>query len=189
MFFRLSQKLAKKLKERWPLKAMEANEEPLADWSGHLFIANRAQYIILCNTESLYTCLFYGRGVTEDNAFFRASFQAIRDTMTDDGLKSAFEDRIVPKSGPIYLGKALNRSITGCTIEQINYAKAILEDGEYAPYQIAEKLNGNLLSPLDYKTPREVFRRLCEAETAEAPPRPLPSNVLKFERPRPRGEG
>jgi hypothetical protein len=52
MIFRLSQKLAKKLNEG-KLCEMPLDENPYADWSCHLFTADRTQYIIMSNTASL----------------------------------------------------------------------------------------------------------------------------------------
>ena len=64
MIFRLSQKLAKKLKVS-SLKPASADPNPFADWSAHLFTADRTQYLILTNTPSLYSMVIYGRGNLE----------------------------------------------------------------------------------------------------------------------------
>jgi hypothetical protein len=50
MIFRLSQKLAKKLKEG-TLPPLPLDENPYADWSAHLFTADRTQYILLTNLD------------------------------------------------------------------------------------------------------------------------------------------
>jgi hypothetical protein len=52
MIFRLSQKFAKKLKPPLP-KPAPADPNPFADWSGHLFTADKTQYLILTNTQAL----------------------------------------------------------------------------------------------------------------------------------------
>ena len=56
MIFRLSQKLCTKI-DAGKLRHMPLDENPYADWSCHLFTADRTQYIILCNTASLYSCV------------------------------------------------------------------------------------------------------------------------------------
>ena len=61
MIFRLSQKLNTKIKAD-KLTDMPLDDNPYADWSCHLFTADRTQYIIMCNTKSLYSCVMYGRG-------------------------------------------------------------------------------------------------------------------------------
>jgi hypothetical protein len=68
MIFRLSQKLAKKLKTSPPRPA-PADPNPFADWSGHLFTADRTQYLILTNTPSLYSTVIYGLGIANDSQF------------------------------------------------------------------------------------------------------------------------
>jgi hypothetical protein len=60
MVFRLSQKLGKKLKEG-TLPSLPPDENPYADWSAHLFTADRTQYIIVTNTKSLYSVVMFGR--------------------------------------------------------------------------------------------------------------------------------
>ena len=53
MTFRLSQKLAMKLKvDDRPELAF--SENPYADWSAHVFSVGRIQYILLAYTKSLY---------------------------------------------------------------------------------------------------------------------------------------
>jgi hypothetical protein len=59
MILRLSQKLTTKIKAG-TLKAMPLDDNPYADWSCHLFTADRTQYIIVSNTASPYSCVLYG---------------------------------------------------------------------------------------------------------------------------------
>jgi hypothetical protein len=66
MIFRISQKLAKKLKEG-ELPSLPLDENPYADWSAHLFTVARTQYIIMANTKSLYSVVMYGTGITDDS--------------------------------------------------------------------------------------------------------------------------
>ena len=54
MIFRLSQKLNAKI-EAGILTAHPLNENAFADWSAHLFVAGRTQYLLLSNTKSLYS--------------------------------------------------------------------------------------------------------------------------------------
>jgi hypothetical protein len=61
MILRLSQKLCAKIKAS-KLAEAPLDENPLADWSCHLFTADRTQFIILCNTPSLYSCVMLGKG-------------------------------------------------------------------------------------------------------------------------------
>jgi hypothetical protein len=62
MIFRLSQKLATKLKEG-NLPSVPLDENPYADWSAHLFTADRTQYIIVANMKALYSVVMFGKGI------------------------------------------------------------------------------------------------------------------------------
>lgn len=64
MILRLSTKLNTKIKAG-TLKSMPLDENPYADWSCHLFTADRAQYILMTNTQSLYSSVMFGRGITD----------------------------------------------------------------------------------------------------------------------------
>jgi hypothetical protein len=161
MIFRLSQKAAKKVKESWPLPERELPGDPLLDWSFHLFTARRLQHIIFCNTATLYTCLVYGRGVSSLSDLSRVGLQALEDGFEDEDLGSVFETRIRACDSPLTVAKAYSRKVTGSLNEQIHYAKYVLEEQEATPWELAEKLNGNILSSIDYNTPREALRRIC----------------------------
>ena len=54
MIFRLSQKLNAKVKAGM-LGALPLDENAAADWSAPCFTADRTQYVLLCNTSSLYS--------------------------------------------------------------------------------------------------------------------------------------
>ena len=61
MIFRLSDKLKVKIKVG-TLGALPLHENPLADWSAHLFLAGRTQYILVSNPSSLYSLVLPGKG-------------------------------------------------------------------------------------------------------------------------------
>ncbi len=179
MIIRLSQKLNKKIKAG-KLDDMPLDENEYTDWSAHLFTADRSQYIILSNTKSLYSCVMFGKGITNDSNFILNALSTIRDFMGDDGQQFVHEKFIAPASGTIQFAKALNRSVTGSVNELVGIAKQILAEGELSPHQTGFELNGILLSSLKnaegrkYAEPRDVFKRLtnqkseeCEEEISE----------------------
>lgn len=139
--------------------------------------------VIVCNTATLFSCLFYGAGVNTDDKFIKSALQAIRDTMEDEGLEDIYLGKIVPVTGSISFGKSLSRQVTGSVTEQINAAKSRLEDPTRAPHQVAALINDNLLSCLgetkrDYGHPREAFLQLCHDGTPPTREPELPPNVL-----------
>ena len=166
MIFRLSQKLAKKIKAG-PLDTVPLDENPYADWSAHLFTADRTQYIILSNTKSLYSCVMFGKGITNDGKFIERAFSMIREFMEDDGQQFAYRKFIAPASGTVQFAKALNRSVTGSMNELILTAEMCLAEDELSPHDVGFKLNYILLSALategshGYGKPNEAFKLLA----------------------------
>jgi len=164
MIFRLTQRLSNKIKAG-RLAESPLDENPYADWSARLFTADRAQYIMLSNTASLYSVVMFGRGITHDGLFIGRSLDAIREFMTDDGLGLIYMNFIAPASASVRFGKALNRSVTGSMNELEMIAKLHLETGEWSPFDVGYKLNETLLSVVaheanGYATPRETITSL-----------------------------
>jgi hypothetical protein len=164
MILRLSQKLNKKIKAG-KLTEMQLDENPYADWSCHLFTADHTQYIIMSNTASLYSCVMYGKGITDDSQFIERALCAIREFMEDDGQQFAYRKFIAPASGTVSFAKALNRSVTGSMNDHVQATKFYLAD-HMSPHEVGFRINETPLSALTnadgrkYAKPREVFKRL-----------------------------
>ncbi len=167
MIFRLSQKLNKKIKAG-TLKEMPLAENPYADWSAHLFSADRVHYIILTNTASFYSCVMYGKGITDNSRFIDRALSTIRDFTADDGQQFVYRKFIAPASASVYFAKPLNRSVTGSMNEHVHAAKFLLAD-DMASSEIGYRLNETPMSALTdadgrkYGYPREVFTRLASS--------------------------
>src|SRR5262249_51491262 len=127
MIFRFSQKLATKVKEG-RLPALPLDDNPFADWSAQLFLANRAQYILLTNNRSLYSTVMFGKGITNDSDFIKRALSNIREFMEADGLGFLYLRFIVPSTGTVRFAKALNRSVTGSVNDMIKHATYDLAD-------------------------------------------------------------
>jgi hypothetical protein len=165
MIFRLSHKLNAKIKAG-TLRTLPPDENPFADWSAHLFIADRTQYILLSNTKSLYSTAMYGKGVTNDSNFIERALSNIREFMQDDGLEFIYQRFIAPASASVRFAKALNRSVTGSINELIQQAAAWLAEGDQSPFDVGFRLNDIPMSALAsggsaYGKPREAFRALA----------------------------
>jgi hypothetical protein len=160
MIIRLSQKLAKKLKVG-SLPSLPLDQNHYADWSAHLFTADRTQYIILTNTQSLYSVVMYAKGSTDDSVFIRRALDNIREFMEDDGQAFVYQRFIAPASGSVKFAKALNRSVTGSMNDLITHAKLWLIEEELSPYAVGFKLNQIRMSALCYQQPREAFKLLA----------------------------
>lgn len=164
MILRLSQKLATKIKAG-KLPAAPLDENPYCDWSCHVFTADRTQYLILTNTASLYSCVVYGRGISNDSAFISRALDAIREFTEDDGQQFVYSKFIAPSSASVRFAKALNRSVTGSMNDHIQGAKIHI-GLDVAPSEIGHLLNDTPMSALadeegrKYKKPKEAFNRL-----------------------------
>lgn len=159
MIIRLSQKLAKKIKVA-PARALPPDANPFADWSADLFIADRAQYILLTNTASLYSAVMHGAGSSNDGAFLSRGLSAIRELMADDGLEFIYTRFVAPSTGTIRFSKSLNRSVIGSMNDLVYHAKRWLIKGELAPCDVAFKLNEMPMSAIDHRNPREALKSL-----------------------------
>jgi len=165
MIFRLSQRLNKKIKAG-QLSESPLHENPYADWSARLFTADRAQYILLSHTQSLYSVVMFGRGVTSDDLFIKRAMENLREFMTDDGLGLIFANFVAPAGSSFRFCKPLSRSVTGSMNELETMAKLTLETGEWSPYGVGFKLNETLLSAIGtretngHAKPREAFKKL-----------------------------
>jgi hypothetical protein len=166
MVFRLSQKLNSKI-NAGALATAPLDDNPYADWSAHLFAVNRTQYIILSNTKSLYSCVMYGAGITNDGAFIERAFTTIREFMEDDGQQFAYLKFIAPASGTIQFAKSLNRSVTGSMKELLLTAETLLAEDDLSPHELGFSLKDILLSALaaegahGYGKPNEAFKLLA----------------------------
>jgi len=165
MILRLSQKLNTKIKAG-KLTGMPLDENPYADWSCHLFTADRTQYIIMSNTASLYSCVMYGKGITDDSTFISRALDTIREFMEDDGQSFVYQKFIAPSSETVSFAKALNRKVTGSMNELVMAATHSLESGEVAPHDVGFYLNDFLLSAIatkedrGYGKPKNAFKLL-----------------------------
>lgn len=166
MIFRLSQKLRTKL-GAGKLAELPLDENPFADWTATLFVADRTQYILVSNTKSLYSTVFFGKGVPSESHFIERALSSICEFMQADGQEFVYRRFVAPASGTVTCAKALNRSVTGSMNDLVNHAKAwLIEDEELSAHDVGFKLNDVLLSSLArtktdfYRKPREAFKDL-----------------------------
>ncbi|MFA7405395.1 MAG: hypothetical protein WC007_15485 [Pelobacteraceae bacterium] len=154
MIIRLTQKLAAKLGES-PTNALPRDPDIFSDWTGHLFTANRTQYVILVNSATLYTVLMYGRGITDGGIFIDRLLSTLRDYMTDDDLPFLFHRFIVPRSATVSFSKTGDRSLLGSINDHVAIAKSYLIEMDESPFTVAGSLNSTPMKYLHYRTARE----------------------------------
>jgi hypothetical protein len=168
MIFRLSQALSSKIK-CGTLGGLPLDENPVADWSAHLFAAGRTQYIMMSNTQSLYSTVMLAKGVTTGDKFLERAVSAIREFLELDGRESVYRRLIEPGCESARFAKALNRSVTGSMNDLIRHAAHWLAEGEATPSNVGFRLNDVFLSSLarskamPYGKPRSAFDEMLNA--------------------------
>jgi len=163
MIFRLTQKLAKKVSLP-PLQGLPLDQNPFVDWTAHLFTAERAQYIIVTNTASLYSLVMYGRGITDDNELVQSALSFMRNVMIDNGCEFIFRRLIAPHATRVSFSKATDRRVIGSMNELIFEAKLFLVERQLSPFETSRQINETPMSYLGYNSPKEAFRQLKVGE-------------------------
>lgn len=159
MIIRISAKISKKI-HFTPTTSLSADSNPFADWSTHLFTADRAQYILVTNTASLYSMVMYGRGIANDSQFLKRVTSYMGEFIRDDGHQFIFERLIIPSMDTISFSKALNRGVTGSMNDLIKLAKFRLVERDMSPFDVSFLLNDVPMSYLGYDGPRRAFQSL-----------------------------
>ncbi len=173
MIFRLSQALNARVKAG-ALAALPLHENPLFDWSAHLFPVGRSNFIILSNTGSLLSAVVSGQGVTSEAHFRERAFDGIRACLTALGYEPLTRTIIPADGGPVRFAKTLNRSVSGSMNELIKCAESYLNEGDLTLPEVADRLNDTLLSALaaggshGYGKPREAFRVMVDGTGSNA---------------------
>ena len=159
MIFRLSQKLNTKIKTG-SLPTLPLDDNPLADWSAHVFIAERMQHLLVTNTKSLYSIVTAGKGVTDGRTFVERTLSNLGEFLADDGQPFVFRRFILPADDTVRFARALDRSVTGSMNELVADAKYCLLERGLAPYEVGFELNDIPRSSLKYASAREAFKSL-----------------------------
>ena len=159
MIFRFTNKLGKKLRFV-PPDTLPLHSNPFADWTAHLFTAQRVQYIIITNTASLYSMIMYGKGITDDGVFIHRAISYMRDFMSHDDHDFIFERLIAPEVGRVYLSKTLSRQVSGSMNDLVRIAKFEMTERAISPFDVSFQLNMAPMSILNYDNPRKAFETL-----------------------------
>jgi len=163
MIIRLSQQMMKKLGLAVTLTA-EPADNPLCDWSVHLFRSQRTQYVLAVNSTSLFAVTFYGRGVTDERSFLGAFLTSLLEHHEAARLETAYTELIRACTNTIIWSKAGNRSVTGSMNEMIYHAKWTLEEEALTTVELSNELNDNILSYIKYQNPLEAHRNLIKLQ-------------------------
>jgi hypothetical protein len=104
-----------------------------------VFLVGRTQYILVSNTQSLYSTVMYGKGITNDSDFIQRALSSSREFMEEDGQGAVYERFIAAASASVRFAKALNRSVTGSMNDMTKHAAYWLAAGDIAPPRSAPR--------------------------------------------------
>jgi hypothetical protein len=150
MIFRITQKLAKKIKSV-PVPALPRHDYPLLDWTANLFMVSRWQCIILTNSASLYSVVFPGKGVPNEQALVVQGMKALEDCLTRDGILGLYDFDIVPAIDSIDFCKAGDKSILASMNQLVFDAKWQLLEMGHPLSLVNQRLNRTPMSKLEYR--------------------------------------
>ena len=160
MILRVTAKLGKKIKHL-PTATLPTDSNPFADWSAHLFTAERCQYILVANTPSLYSVIMPGRGITSEKSLVRRMRLALREFLSIEGHDRTYWTIIEPALDTAVFSKALNRSVIGSINDLVFGAQHFLAGNDMTLIEVSLRLNETPMSYLN-SNPRKVFRSLAE---------------------------
>jgi hypothetical protein len=159
MIFRLTKKMAKKIKQQPPESCPPA-ANPYTDWSVHLFSCERLQYIIVTNTASLYSMVLYGRGISDSSRFVEYALEYMEKFLSKDGFEEQFRWFIVPDAEEIIFSKLTDRHVIGSMNEFIYMAKWFFVEDYLSIFEASKKINEIPMSLLKYYDSKMEFSKL-----------------------------
>lgn len=188
MIFRLTAKLAKKIGlDPLPLLSRDKGKDPLLDWSAHLFTVQRTQYILVTNTESLYSMVMSGRGITTDRQFIQSVRTGLQAFLAGQGYHSKGAMDLPSPDRDASFAKITDRRILGSMNDLIFQAKIRLEEGQQMPLEVSFCLNETPMSYLKYRSPKSVFQQLLRQEGEPSGQGQQANNVIYLNKVRPTG--
>jgi hypothetical protein len=165
MIFRITQKLAKKIKIA-PVAALPPHDNPLLDWTANLFMVSRWQCIVLTNSESLYSVVFPGKGIPNGQAFAEQGMKTLDDCLTRDGILGLHDFEITPATDSVDFCKAGDKSVLASMNELVFQVKCdLLEMGHPLPV-VNRRLNRTPMSKLKLRYAIDELLALADRSRA-----------------------
>ena len=160
MIFRVTQKLAKKIKVV-PSTSLAPRDNPFLEWTANLFMVSRWQCILLTNSHCLYSVVLPGKGVSNEKAFVETSTKALYEYMALDGCENIFNAHIASHIGATTFCKASDRRVLGSMNDFAYHTRVyLLEMGLPGPL-VNARLNDMPMSMLDTRHPKAALLTLA----------------------------
>lgn len=161
MTFRITRKLAKKIHVN-PAISLPTVVNPFLDWTAHLFMASRWQFIMITNSRCLYSIVMLGKGITNKDAFVKLALMSLRDYMELDGISSIYYSQIMPYADEITFSKTNDRRILGSMNDLIKQAKVYMLDLGLPLSLVNLRVNDTPMSLLNFRNPKEALFELVK---------------------------
>ena len=160
MIFRLTNKLAEKIKED-PLPHFEETaSNPYLEWYANYFTIQKYQYILVINASSLLSIVMYGRGITDIDRFKEQFAIQLEDLLLKMDCEMILRRIILPNLSPLIVAKTASRTILG----NMNEMKKMIEIAyfmhELNPVEMTDHLNQTPFNTIGFMTPEEKFKSM-----------------------------
>jgi len=159
LIIRPTRKLAAKLGVE-PVSSLPSAENPLLDWTAHLFTVGHQQHILVVNSETLYSCVIPGGRCRSVSAFVDAFAQGLIEVLGRDGL-GPLPDFVLDclQENSIFC-RASDRRVLGSINDFVFGAEVyIIEAGLPLP-EVSRRLNQTPMKLIKYGVPSEEMSRL-----------------------------
>jgi len=168
-----------------PVLPCDKGKDPLRDWNAHLFTVQRTQYILVTNTESLYSLVMPGRGITTDRQFIQSVRTSLQAFVTGQGHHLKGTKDLLPQDRETFFSKINNRRILGSMNDFIFQSRFRLEEGQQKLFDVSFYLNETPMSYLKYRSPKDVFQQLLLQEGESSSQAHRADNVIYLSKVRP----
>ena len=128
----------------------------IADWCVHRFRYGRKNWLIFCNTASLYSICAGASGVTDGESLARRAGGMIPLVLGKNSFGSQAE-KFTAELTEFQWAPIPDRSVLGSMNDLIYMATGYLEDPEILPETLADKLGKTPMSALGMNHPTRVF--------------------------------
>jgi len=163
MILRFTRKLSQKLRIN-ALQDCNYEVNPFEEWYGHLFTANRIQYILFTNAYSLYSIIVPGKGIITLRDFIDLTFSWLNEVLKVDKCEMIMQKFITPSTEIIDVCKTNNRVILGSMNDMINQSKFFLSEFNLSPLEVSKRLNETPYSYLKYNNPLSIIKQFVIKE-------------------------
>jgi len=131
----------------------------IADWCAHSFATGDQNWLVFCNTTSLYAVFAKADGVTDGESLARRLGGMVLQVITANGFSTqarAFKAALTEYQwAPIP-----DRSVLGSINELIYLADPLFDDPHLTPGSLAERVSNAPMSAIGMNSPKKVFARM-----------------------------